>query len=219
MKLITRFSKLRNRNGGFQGSKDYWIKRYEGGSNSGGGSYGVLAEYKSEVLNDFVRDNNINSIIEYGCGDGNNLSFFNFPSYLGLDVSDFVILNNKKRFQKNNNWAFMSIDDNGEFSFIADLTLSLDVIYHLVEDEVYEHYMTSLFKSSAKFVVIYSSNVDFNPAAAHVRHREFTKWIEFNRPDFELYRMLNNPHKSELLGDNPNKSFANFFIYKSRLHK
>jgi len=211
-------SKMQNLGVGFEGSKDYWIRRYKGGSNSGGGSYGILAKYKAEVLNDFIRDNQINSIIEFGCGDGNNLSYFNFPSYLGLDVSDFVILSNKKKFRKNNQYAFMSIDGAKEFSFNADLTLSLDVIYHLIEADVYEHYMKSLFNSSAKFVVIYSSNIDFVPPISHVRHREFSQWVELNRSDFELLEMIENPHKSELLGTDPNKSFADFFIYKKRIN-
>jgi hypothetical protein len=217
MNLISRLTKLRNRNVGFDGSKDYWIRRYENGGNSGGGSYGILAEYKAKILNDFVSENQINSVIEFGCGDGNNLSSFNFPSYLGLDVSNFVILKNRRKFKENLNWAFMSLDDSRQFSFRADLILSLDVIYHLVEDEVYERYMSELFKSSIKFVIIYSSNTDFLPPEAHVRHRKFTKWIELNRSDFELYKMDENPHKSELLGTGPSKSFADFFIFKNRL--
>jgi hypothetical protein len=213
---MSRLSKLRNRNFEFDGSKDYWIRRYKSGSNSGGGSYGILAEYKAKILNDFVRENRINSIIEFGCGDGNNLSSFNFPSYLGLDVSDFVILKNRRKFKENLNWAFMSLEDSRQFSFMADLTLSLDVIYHLIEDEVYERYMAELFNSSIKFVIIYSSNTDFVTPAAHVRHRKFTKWVDLNRSNFELYKMEENPHKSELLGTEPNKSFADFFIFKNK---
>ena len=217
MSLKSRLTKMRNRSVGFNGSKDYWIRRYESGGTSGMGSYGILAEYKANVLNDFVSENQINSIIEFGCGDGNNLKSFDFPSYLGLDVSDFVISKNKKIFKKNLNWAFMSLDDSKQFSFRADLTLSLDVIYHLVEDEIYERYMSELFNSSIKFVIIYSSNTDFISPDAHVRHRKFTKWVELNRSDFELYKMDENPHKSALLDTHSNKSFADFFIFKKRL--
>lgn len=42
----------------------------------------------------------------------------------------------------------------------ADLTLSLDVIYHLIEDNVFFTYMDRLFDSSTKFVIIYSLNTD-----------------------------------------------------------
>lgn len=45
---------------------------------------------------------------------------------------------------------------------MADLSLSLDVIYHLVEDEVFETYINTLFKSARRYVIIYSSNSDDN---------------------------------------------------------
>ena len=57
----------------FPGSQNYWEKRYSLGGNSGQGSYGKSAEFKSEILNIFVRENCINSVTEYGCGDGNQL--------------------------------------------------------------------------------------------------------------------------------------------------
>ena len=47
----------------------------------------------------------------------------------------------------------------------ADLALSLDVIYHLVEDNVFEHYMQMLFKASNKYVIIYASDTDDNRVA------------------------------------------------------
>ena len=37
----------------------------------------------------------------------------------------------------------------------AELALSLDVIYHLVEDTVYESYMGQLFDSATKYVIVY----------------------------------------------------------------
>ena len=215
MNLVPRRFKLRNRAVAFESSSYYWINRYAIGGNSGGGSYGILARYKADVLNKFVKQHRIDSVIEFGCGDGNNLSLFNFPSYLGVDISDLIILQNKKKFIGNNHWAFMSLESSTAFSYKADLTLSLDVIYHLVEDEVFEFYMSSLFKSSTKFVIIYSSNVDFDHPAAHVRHRKFSNWIDAHRPEFELFAMMDNPHKSELLGDDHEKSFADFHIYRN----
>lgn len=57
----------------------------------------------------------------------------------------------------------------------AELSLSLDAIYYLVEDPVFESYMNCLFGSAQRFVIIYSSNVDQEWPASHVRHREFTR--------------------------------------------
>ena len=49
----------------FTHSGDYWHQRYKSGGNSGPGSYHKLADFKAEVLNSFVKDKHITSIIEY----------------------------------------------------------------------------------------------------------------------------------------------------------
>ncbi len=64
-------------------SKAYWSGHYSAGRRSGGGSYGKLAAFEAEVLNGFVRENAIGSVIEFGCGDGNQLGLSNYPAYLG----------------------------------------------------------------------------------------------------------------------------------------
>src|ERR1700760_1333334 len=71
----------------FKTSSDYWERRYVRGGNSGVGSYGRLANFKAEFLNDFVEQHRINSVIEYGCGDGSQLKLASYPSYIGIDVS------------------------------------------------------------------------------------------------------------------------------------
>ena len=60
---------LFNNSKSFQNSEEYWIQRYNSGGNSGAGSYSKLAEFKAEIINDYIKDNNITTIIEYGCGD------------------------------------------------------------------------------------------------------------------------------------------------------
>jgi hypothetical protein len=65
----------------------------------------------------------------------------------------------------------------------AQLRLSLDVIYYLIEDEIFDSYMEILFNSSERLVIIYSSNTDTNPRGQvdHVKNRNFTKWVEANK--------------------------------------
>jgi hypothetical protein len=58
----------------FKSSETYWIARYKRGGDSGRGSYGKLAQFKAGVINKFVEANKINTIIEFGCGDGNQLT-------------------------------------------------------------------------------------------------------------------------------------------------
>lgn len=91
----------------------------------------------------------------------------------------------------------------------AQLTLSLDVIYHLTEDNIYHSYMKRLFNSSAQYVIIYSSNTDKQTAIQmkHVKHRKCSGWIAENRPKWEQIK------KIETDGNN---TFANFFIYEKK---
>ncbi|MBF0231573.1 MAG: class I SAM-dependent methyltransferase [Desulfamplus sp.] len=144
----------------FQGSESYWKSRYEAGGNSGNGSYNKLAGFKAEILNTFVSENGITSIIEYGCGDGNQLSLAQYPKYTGFDVSQKAIDMCLKRFSKDETKTFKLMCTYAGES--AELTLSLDVIYHLIEDSVFAGYMNRLFDSSNKFVAIYSSDTDEN---------------------------------------------------------
>jgi len=71
----------------FRGSDTYWTSRYTRGKDSGSGSYGKFAAFKAGVLNDFIRENAIESVIEFGCGDGNQLGLMECPRYLGYDIS------------------------------------------------------------------------------------------------------------------------------------
>ncbi|MEX2404364.1 MAG: hypothetical protein WD625_09520, partial [Balneolales bacterium] len=75
----------------FPGSVDYWERRYNLGGSSGVGSYGELAELKASIINRVIQRGNSKSIIEYGCGDGNQLTLINCPSYIGFDVSEKAI--------------------------------------------------------------------------------------------------------------------------------
>lgn len=190
-------------------SKKYWSERYGSGNNSGPGSYGHLAEFKAEILNNFTKKNDIQSVIEFGCGDGNQLLLTKYKSYTGIDISDKAIEICKGKFANDNSKNFILLEDYK--SQTADLAISLDVIFHLVEDRVFEDYMKRLFGASNKFVIIYSSDTDELGPAAHVRHRKFTRWIEENHPNWELLEKILNRYPYN--GDYTATSFCDFYIY------
>src|SRR5262245_1129130 len=75
----------------FDTSSQYWEERYARGGTSGAGSYGRLAQFKADVINGHVRAHNVARVVELGCGDGNQLSLAQYPSYLGLDVSSTAV--------------------------------------------------------------------------------------------------------------------------------
>ena len=195
-------------------SKSYWESRYESNSTSGSGSYGRLALFKASVINKFISSNNVNSVIEMGCGDGNQLTYANYPSYIGLDVSKRAISICKEKFKNDSTKSFLNITSlDKRNSLSADLAISLDVIYHLVEDDVYDDYMQSLFSLSKNYVIIYSSNYE-KKKAKHVRCREFTVWINKNvNEDFELIETIKNEFPFDKSHPNTT-SMSDFYIYK-----
>jgi len=212
MKLITkiyRFVKNRIELLQFKSSGDYWIKRYKKGGNSGFGSYGELAQFKADILNKFVSDQNIQRVIEYGCGDGHQLTLAVYPNYMGYDISPDAISFNCKNFSNDNTKAFFLMNEyHGE---TAELTLSLDVTYHLVEDKVFEDYLRLLFSSSTKYVIVYSTNFDVvSLIEPHIKHRMFTKWVENNITGWKLIEHIPN----KLSAGRINTSKADFYFYQ-----
>lgn len=195
----------------FTNSSEYWKKRYDKGGNSGAGSYNNLAEFKGEILNKFANENKINTVIELGCGDGNQVDYFQFKSYIGFDISTTVIEKCKLKFKGDSSRQFMHMDSISNQK--ADLLISLDVIYHLVEDQVYYNYMNKLFDLSKRYVIIYSfdSNISKN-YAPHVKPRKFTAWIKQNKPNFQLVKHIPNRYPINEKELN-NTSFADFYIY------
>lgn len=207
---------------GFTGSRKYWETRYAAGGTSGLGSYGEVAEFKAKVLNDFVKKYSVKTVIEFGCGDGNQLSLANYPSYTGLDISKSAIQLCIARFREDTTKSFFLYDpdcfDDSRRLFDAELAMSLDVIYHLVEDEIFYAYMRHLFSASNRFVIIFSSDTSANAThhAPHVKNRNFSEWIMKNITGWRLMERIPNifANKNDLYAG----AAADFFIYAKTTH-
>jgi hypothetical protein len=195
----------------FIGSLKYWEKRYARGGNSGNGSYGLFSVYKSNYINKFVSEHFISNVIEFGCGDGNQLQEFTFNNYIGLDVSESAIQICIDKFKMDHSKSFFLYRpfcflDNRDI-FKAELSISLDVIYHLVEDSIYHKYMDHLFKSSSRYVIIYAWDV-VGSVKGHVRHRNFNKYISENFKEWEMINYCSGYEKP--------KGACDFFVYRNR---
>jgi SAM-dependent methyltransferase len=201
---------------GFKGSTTYWDNRYRKGGSSGPGSYGRLAEYKASIINDIVTKHDIRTVIEFGCGDGHQLELARYNSYIGFDVSPKAVEICRARFSRHADYRFSLVADyDGE---TADLTMSLDVIYHLVEDDIFEKYMELLFDSSKRFVLLYSSDAPMPQFdAPHVKTRKFSDWVRTHRPQWHMVEYIKNKFPYDV--DNPGEtSFSDFYLYR-RLEK
>jgi SAM-dependent methyltransferase len=196
----------------FAGSAAYWEQRYEAGSDSGRGSYGKSARFKAKTLNEFVTRYEIASVIEFGCGDGNQLALAEYPTYIGYDVSDNAVARCRARFSHDPTKVFHSLADYGGER--ADLAISLDVIYHLVEDDVFAAHIRTLFGAAERFVIIYSTNAEIGQPSerTHVRHRHFTDFVAECAAGWQLRQEIGNSHRhTRNTGGSPWS--ADFFVF------
>jgi len=195
---------------GYRDSASFWENRYARGGWSGPGSYGELARGKAEFLNTFVQERQIGSVIEFGCGDGNQLSLANYGRYVGLDVSKSAIKLCIERFTDDHSKSFFLysgqcfLDREGRFS--AELALSLDVVYHLTENSIFESYMSHLFAAGQRYVIIYATNGAIKDDAPHVVHREFSSWVDAHCPLWRLESVTDGPDSGARRAD--------FYVYE-----
>lgn len=204
------------------GSSIFWENRYASGGNSGKGSYGRLALYKANIINSLISEFNINSIIELGCGDGNQTSLLEHDvDYLGLDISPTVIEQNLKTFFLDQKKDFLLFDSNrikniGVF-LNADMAISLDVLYHLVELNTFESYLSTLFAVAKQYVVIYASDDEgIKVNSPHIFIRAFTPYITEHFKDFQLVRSIKNEYYSNQPSecDTGEYTWSDFFVYE-----
>lgn len=195
----------------FQGTASYWEDRYRHEGTSGMGSYGPFARTKAGFINDFIQKHRVGSVVDFGAGDGNQLRMLRIPRYVGLDVSETAIARLREQFAEDSSKRFVQCNGvpvSDDTSLHADLGLSMDVIYHLIEDDVYERYMRDLFRCAQKHVIIYSSDREQpKHVSRHVRHRNFTAFVESNIPGWTLAEVHRNPFRF--------LSYSSFFVFRA----
>jgi SAM-dependent methyltransferase len=198
----------------WENSRTYWEKNYISGGTSGPGSYGRLAQAKAKFLNDFVSAHQIRTVLEIGCGDGNQLSLAQYPSYVGVDISSVTIDACRARFADDLTKSFL-IAGSAPLP-TCELGLSLDVIFHLVEDEIFERYMLDLLSHSERYVVLYTSDSDAylptDDTPLHVRHRPVGRWMS-NQGDWRFKERYPNPYPYQR-GHYDTTSPADFYVYE-----
>ena len=188
-------------------SQEYWEARYASGGHSGSGSEGANALWKATVINEFVATRQVRDIIEYGCGDGRQLQLATYPTYTGFDVSATAVRMCETMFASDPTKTFHTLPL--PWAVAADLVLSLDVIYHLTEHDVYEQHLQDVFGSALKWVILYTTDADFiDPdfvPAAHVRHWPVAAHVETRFPDWRADDVILNPA--------PHMGGSDFYLY------
>lgn len=196
-------------------SGEFWEENYKNGGTSGTGSYGKIAEFKAEVVNNFIKEKNIETTIEFGCGDGNQLGLIHYRNYTGIDISHSIIQKNQKQYKSDASKNFFDRYPKEKYMQKKyQLAISMDVIFHLLEDQIFEEYLNDLFESSEKYVIIYSSNHEEFTQWPEYRHRNFTGYIQNHLGNtWKLYKYIPNKFPYQI-GNEAVTSASDFYIFQ-----
>ena len=189
----------------FRGATHFWDRTYRTGGDSGHGSSGHLAEFKADVLNRWVRTHGFASVLELGCGDGRQLALAAYPRYIGLDISRAAIDLCRQRFVDDDTKSFLLYDParfHDPAGFLrADLAISLDVLFHAVDERDWELHLQHLFGAAGRAVVVYAPDADRPTAVPYSRVRPFTPWVAAHLPEWRLVETIPNPWPKESWSD------------------
>ena len=190
----------------------YWETRYANGGNSGEGSDGRIAEYKGRIVNEVCTAFGVQTVLEFGVGDGKNQEYYNkVPVYIGVDASESTIKNVQAKFGSPTRTYFL-YDTFASLPGRADMTMSLDVLYHLVEAKLFGRYLDNLFAAAISHVLIFAADIDDDVSqGGHFRRRKFTRYVELAHPCYYLER-----HFEDIPDNVAERTSARFYHYRRR---
>jgi len=182
--------------------KKYWDDRYRRGGNSGEGSYGENAIYKARVINSLIKENNLQSVFEVGCGDGNNLGLYACEKYMGVDVSKHAIeiCDSKYGDDLTKTFAVVTPGINLGMEKKFDLVICLEVLMHVIDEHDFQWTLEQIFLTSARFVAILNPLtpvLDF-PQGHHEKYRNLLAYLIPYVGDFALIDVVTHPSATPL---------------------
>jgi hypothetical protein len=189
-------------------STRFWNERYAEGGTSSPQPFGSRARFKAEILTRLLDTHNVGSVVEFGVGDGLQLSQIEYPRYIGYDVSPVAIQYCEWLFEGDPARQFRVCQADEVIGERVDLAVSLNVIPHLIEDATFDRYMRNLFGCATKLVAIFSTDEDLSPGQPGERHRNFTAWVEREASMWRLAERIPFPDE---VGDEA--AAFQFFVY------
>jgi glutaredoxin-related protein len=160
-------------------------------SKSGTGSEGNFAEEKIILIQDIIKEYNIQSIIDIGCGDLNWMKIIlekTKINYTGIDLVESLLNDNKKKAPEH---CFEILDFNKIYK--ADLLIIFDVFGHQLHNEVIEM-INYINKLDVKYVLvtnrINNETLYYNINKSRHEGINIEKYNEWNKPLIKKYKAL-----------------------------
>ncbi|GMQ59651.1 hypothetical protein AN1V17_40500 [Vallitalea sediminicola] len=187
---------------------DYWDKRYLNKGTSGLGSYGDLADFKGEMVNHFIKNNDIGSVIEFGCGDGNQLKKIEYKKYVGLDVSKVSVDKCKEIFVKDGDKEFYLYEpgmiDKLDIKVKPDMVVCLDVLYHITDEQHFIKTLDDAFKIDCPYIIFYTMlKKPEIQLANHLKYRNIFDYLTKYK-GYSIKKIINQKY--------PEQSYSDFMI-------
>lgn len=134
------------------------------GKGSGAGSSFNYNKKYIQYLQKFFLTNNINTVLDIGCGDWQFSQYINFDNikYTGIDIVPSVIDKNNQFISKNIDFVCGDISDFEQLKPYTnvDLILLKDVLQHWSDKDV-DNFLSKITKSNAKYILITSAYKHF----------------------------------------------------------
>jgi cyclopropane fatty-acyl-phospholipid synthase-like methyltransferase len=124
------------------------------GGSGGGSDPGNTVEYRA-LLQKFLKDRDIKTVLDWGCGDWAFSRYMDWSGihYVGVDVVDSVIIRNRKKYEKWNIEFYTTTEDWPHLRRY-DLVIVKDVLQHWSNSQI-DLFFSDIFRTlNFKYLLI-----------------------------------------------------------------
>ena len=159
---------------------EYWEQRYAAGKTSGLQSH---REWEHSIIDPYLTK--LSTVLDVGCGDLAFWQDYKLPFlYTGIDISPTIITKNRKQHP---DMTFICGDINTLELQKYDIVLCLNVIYHLMQDDI-QPLIQKIYDAGTYHIFL--TNWSSEPLTYDDRYqRHHTIAIPYNA--FEIYTYFN----------------------------
>lgn len=187
----------------------YWDQRYSSGGTSGIGSIGKAKVWKWSVIEKFVPV--LNNVVDVGCGD---LSFWKGKDcidYVGIDISQIVIEENRK---KRPMWKFICANSGKRIDGLKkEVIFCLDILFHIMDIETFLEILHNICYYSEKYIFIHTWKN--NPFTKQYQIKKFLSYLVNLKITSALYALKDLFSTSKKLTDGKYQYFRpiEYYLY------